>query len=312
VLPGFYLLYANMAYRPPADDGGTTGRGAAQPAPAPEARGSARGQAGQRGPGGQRGQDGAPPPVPIGVRTPLNVGYAHVEDLRLTLAAGADLSGKARMEGGAAEIPRGFTVSLARDPDIVGAPSPQGRGGAIQPDGTFTLNGVGPDDYRVLVAPFITAFQWAPPSPPKAIENAYVKSIRYDGLDVLADGLHLASVSILGDLEIVFGAGGSVSGAVVNERRDALANVTVALVPETQYRKRMDLYRTASTDSLGRFRIAGVAPGFYKAFAWEQVDRNAWQVQEFLAEIENRGIPVDVREGGDTTTDIAAIPSAKP
>jgi hypothetical protein len=241
------------------------------------------------------------------VRVPLSIGYADTNNLSLALTAGVDVPGKARIDRVGGEIPRGLTVSLARDPDIVGAPAFQGRGGAVQPDGSFTLNAVGPGDYRVLVAPFITGFQWAPAVPPKGLENLYVKSARFDGQETLDEGFHLTSSAVSGPIEIVLANGGKVSGSVYNDKRESLPNVTVALVPDTPLRKRTDLYRTVGTDHLGRFQIQGVPPGAYKAFAWQTVERDIWQTPEFLQLIESRGAFVDVREGGDATVDLEAI-----
>jgi protocatechuate 3,4-dioxygenase beta subunit len=321
VVPGFYVLYSSMTYRPPDETAarGATGRGA-PPAPAAPARGAAPGGAqGARGPRGAtpaapgadpaaRGANTPPPAVQLVARAPLSIGFADTENLRLSLTPGVDIPGKARIERVGGEIPRGLTVSLARDPDIVGAPSaPQGRGGQIQPDGTFTLNAVSPGDYRLLIAPFITAFQWSPSAAPRGLENIYVKSARFDGAETLDDGLHLASATISGPLEIVLATGGKIHGTVYGENREALSNVTVALVPDAGFRKRMDLYRSVGTDHQGRFQIQGVAPGAYKAFAWQNVERDVWQVPEFIQSIETRGMPVDVQEGGEANVDLVAI-----
>jgi hypothetical protein len=332
VVPGFYVLYASMTYRPPDDAarGAANRGGAAAPAGQPN-RGAAPAGQPNRGaaPAGQQPNRGAAPAaggapaqqqqargnapaaIQLGARAPLSIGFAHVNNVRLSLTPGTDIAGRTRLDRVGGEIPRGLTISLARDPDVVGAPAPQGRGAAVQADGTFTLQSVSPGDYRVLIAPFITAFQWSPAAPPKGLENMYVKSARFDGVETLDEGFHLSSAAVSGPIEIVLATGGKVTGSVFNDKRETLTNVTVALIPEAFYRKRADLYRTAGTDHLGRFQIQGVAPGAYKAFAWQDVERDLWQVPEFLQAIEGRGIPVDVREGGDATVDLEAIPPVK-
>ncbi|HEX4999391.1 MAG TPA: carboxypeptidase-like regulatory domain-containing protein [Terriglobia bacterium] len=312
VIPGFYVLYASATYRPP-DEAGRGGEGRGASPAGPGARGPAGAQPNRGaapGTGGQPNRGAAAAAIQLGARAPLNIGFADTDNLRLALTPGADLAGRVQIEPSGGEIPRGLTISLARDPDIVGAPVPQGRGGAVQTDGSFMLNGVGPGDYRVLVAPFITPFQWSPGAPPRGLENTYVKSARFEGIDTLGDGFHLTSAAVSSPIEITLATGGRVTGAVYNDRRETLANVTVALVPDLAYRKRADLFRTAGTDHFGRFQIQGVPPGSYKAFAWQNIERDIWQVPEYLQTIENRGVPVDVREGGEAMVDIEAISAA--
>ena len=74
--------------------------------------------------------------------------------------------------------------------------------------------------------------------------------------------------------------------------------MTVGLLPELALRPRWDLYRTTTSDASGQFQLIGVAPGNYRAFAWEEVERDAWQDTEFMKPIEGRGVPVEVREIG--------------
>src|SRR5205814_533359 len=107
----------------------------------------------------------------------------------IVLLAGASVSGKIVEEVITGNpVPRGVTVSLARDPDLVGVPAAPGRG-AVQPEGTFTLQDVGPGEYRVFVAPLLNPFQWGTPAAPQQLQNMYVKSIRAGSTDVLNDGM---------------------------------------------------------------------------------------------------------------------------
>jgi hypothetical protein len=42
-----------------------------------------------------------------------------------------------------------------------------------------------------------------------------------------------------------------------------------------------------SVDDDGNFKIAGLRPGTYKLFAWEEVDDGAWQDPEFRKKVRN-------------------------
>jgi hypothetical protein len=277
ITPGSHVLYASMTMANPN-----------APAPSP----------------------GVPPtpPIQLTARVPFDMSNASLDNAGLILLAGATIPGKLVQDGiAASSVPRGITVSLARDPDLVGVPAPNGRG-AVQPEGTFTLQGVGPGIYRVFVAPLLNPFQWGLANAPQQLQNLYVKSIRVGGNDVLNEGLAVPAGGSPGDLEIVLGNGGRLEGQAVNDNHEPVRNVTVALVPDVALRRRTDLYRSASTDINGRFRIQGIPPGNYKAFAWEEVERDIWQNPEFMLAIEGRGMPVDIRETTQTTVDLTVIP----
>jgi hypothetical protein len=95
----------------------------------------------------------------------------------------------------------------------------------------------------------------------------------------------------------------------VNDQQRPQAGATVVLVPDTFLRQRSTLYKTVTTDSEGRFHFETIAPGDYKVFAWEDVDRGAWEDPNFLRQIEARGRPLALRDGGTEVVQIAVIPS---
>jgi hypothetical protein len=112
-----------------------------------------------------------------------------------------------------------------------------------------------------------------------------------------------------GLLEVVIGLdSGIVEGAVINDRQTSATNVKVVLVPEPSSRHRFDLYKSTTTDFSGAFRISGIPPGDYKAFAWEEVADGIWMNAEFLRFEESRGVPVRVAPERSVTVSLNAIP----
>jgi hypothetical protein len=164
-------------------------------------------------------------------------------------------------------------------------------------------------DFRVYLPPLLNTFQWGTPAVPANLQNTYIKSIRLGNTDVLVDGLHL-SIAPKEQIEVVIGTGGKLDGTVVNEKREPAVNATIALVPTD--RKRIDWYRSTTSDTHGRYKIQGIPPGSYRAFAWEDVERDAWEDPGFINPFEGRGTTVQISEGGQGTTDLLVIPAGRP
>jgi hypothetical protein len=228
----------------------------------------------------------------------LQVGDADVDNIVIPMTSGIRVTGRFMIEGrsrndGGPEMAN-LRITLARDPNIIGMPPP---GPSFSPppsaDGSFVLQDVPPGDFRVSV---------------RALpQDAYVKSIRMGSADVLDGGLHIAGTP-RDPLEVVIGAdAGRLTGTVVNTRQEPLANIKIAVVPDAPDRHRSDLYKSATTDRSGRFRIQGLAAGNYNVFAWEEVEDGAWQDPDFIRAYESRGRAIRIRDGADESVQLTAI-----
>ena len=126
----------------------------------------------------------------------------------------------------------------------------------------------------------------------------YVKSIRVGTTDALARGLR-AMGPLPDSIDIVLASdGGSIRGAVFDERGNPYTNATVALVPETpDLRPRLDLYRNTTSDFAGNFDITAIPPGNYKLFAWTFAPIGSWQTAEFLRSYETSGQIIRISPG---------------
>lgn len=227
----------------------------------------------------------------------LNVDvFSDVDNVTLTLSPGVNLPIRVTLEGDVAGTERPELARLRVELIPAGAPRGQAAMPAPQqPPGNFIIRGVPP-----VVRIRIGVTQMPP--------EAYVKSIRLGPIDVLQDGLQLDRAPD-GPVEVVLGLrGGSVAGTAVNARQDPLSNVTLALVPNAPRRGRFDLYKQATTDASGQFRLTGVAPGDYRVIAWEDVPANAWLDTDFMKTYENRGTAVHIEEGGSENRQVTAIP----
>jgi protocatechuate 3,4-dioxygenase beta subunit len=255
--------------------------------------------------------------IPIGVYLPIEMGDQNLEGIALNLLPGGSLTGEFVFEGNLAtdltqQQKSSFRVNLLRQPDIPGASLGGSSTGAIAPnsvDTSFRMQNIYPGDFRVMVAPLMNSFSWSPPAVASdPVGSIFVRSIRFGSAEALNDGLRLATNTPDQRLQIVLAAGGKLSGLVTNERNEPMPNVKVAVVPDFAYRQRDDLYKSAVTDASGAFKIQAIPPGDYRVFAWEDVADGAWQDADVLRNVEARGKPVRITQGGQTAVELVAIP----
>ena len=223
-------------------------------------------------------------------RMPIDVGDKDIENLAVGLIPGFDLRIGLTIEGRSRRSDDPELVVNLR-PTITDTPFPD-----VERNGNdeLTMHHVMPGDYSVAVLSLINA---RGPNGTRVNGRLYLKSAQYGGADVLMTGLHIEGppTGILG-IAMADGAG-SLSGSVLDDQKKPVTGVTIVLVPEPRLRGRTDLYKTAMTDTTGKFEISGIVPGQYKAFSWEDVAQGVWQYPDFMAMYEDRG--QSIRIDGD-------------
>jgi hypothetical protein len=234
-----------------------------------------------------------------------------VDNVVVPLQTGFNLSGRLVIERATPVRPdtalTGLRVVLRTDPLLPGAAT---YGVAVQPDGSFSIpSGILPGDYRVLVTPILvspTGPEGTPPDIAAPLANLYVKSIRMGDVDVLNDRLHLESQPQEA-LAIVIGSNpGTINGRVVDEGHTPVPGATIVLVHDSGLRYRVN-EKTSSSDSSGRFEFTNVPPGNYKLFAFESIERGAWQDPERTRPFESRAVSSRLDEGGKVSVDLPLI-----
>ena len=242
----------------------------------------------------------------LSTRVSITVGDGDVEGIVLALGRGFDIKGRLTFEGRTAtpQELNAFRIALALEPPVAGL-VPDGYSN-ILPNGSFTLH-AGRGDFRIGVAPLLMAsgaFLFPPINASTPLKGNYVKSIRLGDVDVLNRPLHLDG-PVSDSFDVVIGtAMGSVSGAVVDQDRKPLPNVTVALVPDGERRARVDLNKSTSSDLSGRFAFAAIPPGDYLAFAIDGPDDGGWQNPDVLASAGVKGVAVRV---GDAPVSVELV-----
>ena len=197
-------------------------------------------------------------PEDFKARQPLQVGTEPVDNVRLIMQAGADVTGHVTVvDDDKAELAGNF-VSIDEgdgDPELV----PILAGNSFK----RTLP-VG--HYWVI---------------PELGGDLVVRSMTAQGRSVLDDGLTVTGPANI-DLEITLAhEGGELVGVVLDAADKPVAGATVVLAPQGKQNARTDLFRDIQSDQYGRFTVEGVAPGDYRLFAWEDVDPGMWWDPDF-------------------------------
>ena len=95
---------------------------------------------------------------------------------------------------------------------------------------------------------------------------------------------------------------------VVNDRRQPVAGIEAVLVP-ARGPARIDLYKTAVTDSSGAFTFRGIPPGEYKVFAWEAIESFGYFDETLLRQSDLQGATVLIEESARERVEVRIIPA---
>lgn len=265
----------------------------------------------------------------------VDVGEGSSASVQVVAERGVRIPVRITVEGASPDADlSALRVSLRSDPAIAGLADtlPSTRAA----DGSLVLPSVVPGDYLVNVTPLMTLSRASPASPPPAVpgvsgptesattqrdaaarapgpaglQGAYVKSIRYGGVDLVDGRLRVDGRSPDTSLEILVGTRpGQIAGIVHDAGRRPAAHVTVVVAPVSALRHRLDLYKVTTTDAAGRFRVPNVPPDDYRVFAWEDVETGAWLDPQFMRLDEGRGTPLRIAEGASVSAEVVLIPA---
>ena len=209
----------------------------------------------------------------------------HLDGIVLAAAPGTDIPGSIKIEDAAApiELPN-VNVNLRATFPMGNAP--RGKAGS---DLRFTLKNVMPMHYIVNVS--------------GVPDTCFVKSIRYGGLDVPAEGIDITSSA---PIEITLSAtAGQIDGAVVDSDGKPVSNATVALFPSDGSPARGN-----GTDERGIFSFHALKPGDYRVMAFEDIPSGAYQDPQFVKPFEGRAESVKLEARGKGNVQIKVVPAA--
>ena len=207
---------------------------------------------------------------------PVVVDRGNIEGLRIDLKGCATVTGHVILDEQKAAQKIGNLRFVSIDPDA------KGSSVVVKNDGTFRIE-VSSGHHSIGLSGM-------------ASQHLYVRSIRLGNQDILREGFS-ASPSEQVDIEVVLASdGGTVSGTVNSPGDKPAGGSTVVLIPnDPALRSRRDFTWNTIADQTGHFEFKGVAPGEYKAFAWDDIEDNGWFDPEVLRNVEGKGVSVNVR-----------------
>jgi hypothetical protein len=138
-------------------------------------------------------------------------------------------------------------------------------------------------------------------------EGYYLKQVLQGSKDVLESGVQLGGDSS-SSIDVILGRNRkSLTGTVLALDSKPAPGAIVVLVPN-QLQKRADRYRRVVTDAQGRFRIAGMPPGAYTVYAFDEILSDAFYDPEFLRLYVGRGVDVTINDVTDSIANPKLIP----
>jgi hypothetical protein len=172
------------------------------------------------------------------------------------------------------------------------------RASQIAPDGTFHLADLAPDRYRVRASTGRTGL--------------YLKTVRMGGRELPG---HVLELNGAAEIEIVLSAKtAAVTGVVrLDSSGTPAPGATVVLIPQEEERREDEnAYPRATADGYGKFKINNIAPGEYRAFAWENLPLCCDYIDpEFIRPQDSKAVPVTLNATSSAGLELTAIAARK-
>jgi hypothetical protein len=217
---------------------------------------------------------------------------ADVDALVISVGSGVSVAGKIAFEGrppSAAELKELYLNAASPDRMV-------SRGSLVTPltneEAAFHFDHLAAGEYRL---------SWNLP------KGFYVKQARFGGLDVLRNPLQVSEREASGLQLVISSNVAALEGSVSNDRLEIVPGSLVVLVPDR--RDRDELFQETIADGNGHYSFDSVSPGNYSVISWEALQRFGYFDPDVLAQVDQKGRPVQLTESSKQSLNVTVIPT---
>jgi hypothetical protein len=214
----------------------------------------------------------------------VTVREGNEEEITLAMSAGVEIKGVVRFEGDPALKPPKFTVNLIAGDGIQG---PGNLATETDEQGAYRIPSVPPGVWDIGVHP--------------VPRGGYVKSMTLGKQDVLAEEM-IISPSTNAPLDVVVSSrGAKLEGTVDTDRPPGKKRAWVLVAPVGKFANVFSFYSAGPSTGEGKYQFAGLTPGDYKVYAFDEITPSSWLNPDFLEKYQAVGVPVKLEEGATAT-----------
>ncbi|MGB7759682.1 MAG: carboxypeptidase regulatory-like domain-containing protein [Bryobacteraceae bacterium] len=208
-----------------------------------------------------------------------------VTNANLVLAPGGELTGKLEMAGS----PGTEKLSVALEPTQPGY-SFGDASAEVDQSGAFHIANIAPGTYRVKVTPIP--------------ENAYLKSVRLDGIELPGGELDLWRAAQGSSLKIVVSRnGGQIQGKLLDKGGEPVGAMPAMVILVTDPQE-IDLERSLKMVEDGTYLFQGLRPGKYRLLAFDE-----WgpEFLEMVKKVAASAEEIEIMEGDRKVKDLKLL-----
>jgi protocatechuate 3,4-dioxygenase beta subunit len=236
------------------------------------------------------------------------VSSTDVTGVNLSLHAGStQVRGMIRAEGDSKlDYSKLFVVLIPAadtDPESADVVEGFGNGGGsaeVAKDGSFKLD----------VDPSAKSYQIVLSARGPGLEDWFTSKILFAGKDVVESGLKITNAEQRTVEVLVSDKGAMIEGTVLDREKKPIPNAEVMALPsDPKLRKSYALLQKTTADQQGNFKLRGVRPGEYIAFALEDPQEQPFTEDHFLKQNSAQVQTVKAEAGAKQKLELQIIPS---